>query len=62
MAGGCSTAAPHKAPEANGGENGPPLAACGRRRRFAFTWLDAVVVSSAAADNRGGQSRDGLGL
>ena len=52
----------HKAPQGNGGEEGPPLSARGRRRRTACTWLDAVVVSSAAADNRGGQSRDGLGL
>ena len=43
----------HKARQGNGGEDGPPLAACGRRRRPAFTWLDGVVVSSAAADNRG---------
>ena len=52
----------HKARQANGGEEGPPLAACGSLRRPAFTSLDGVVVSSAAADNRGGQSRDGLGL
>ena len=51
----------HKARQGNGGEEGPPLAACGSlRRRPAFTSLDGVVVSSAAADNRGagGQSRD----
>ena len=52
----------HKARQGNGGEEGPPLAACGSLRRPAFTSLDGVVVSSAAADNRGGQSRDGLGL
>ena len=53
----------HKARQGNGGEEGPPLAACGTSlRRPAFRSLDGVVVSSAAADNRGGQSRDGLGL
>ena len=52
----------HKARQANGGEDGPPLAACGRRRRPAFTSMGGVVVSSAAAKNPGRQSRDSLGL
>ena len=43
--------APKRSTQANGGEDRPPLASCGRHLRPACTWLDGVVVSSAVVDN-----------